>query len=81
MTTDTDAAKSEAIAKLVVQVQNIVNEAGDPAGFDADLWVRQWIEKPIGALGGRRPVDLIDTEDGRELVTRVLAMAQSGAYG
>ncbi len=68
------------LSKLIGQVQSMVAESGDPAGFDAAHWVAQWIERPNPALGGRRPAELMDTVAGQELVGAVLARMQSGAY-
>jgi putative toxin-antitoxin system antitoxin component (TIGR02293 family) len=69
-----------ATAKLIGQVQAMVEESGDPAGFDAAQWFATWLEKPLSALGGRKAADLMNTAEGRELVSRLLATAQSGAY-
>ncbi|MDO3615384.1 DUF2384 domain-containing protein [Ralstonia pseudosolanacearum] len=68
------------LAKLIGQVQTMVEESGNPEGFDAAHWVAQWIERPNAALGGRRPAELMDTVAGQELVGAVLAKMQSGAY-
>jgi uncharacterized protein (DUF2384 family) len=70
----------QAVASLVSQVQSIVEQSGDPAGFDAAQWVAHWIETPVLALGGRMPIELLDTAEGRDQVSKVLAMTQSGAY-
>jgi uncharacterized protein (DUF2384 family) len=35
---------------------------------------------PVPALGGTRPLDLMDTMTGQALVSQVLAQMQSGAY-
>lgn len=65
---------------LVVRVRRMVEESGDPAGFDAARWVAGWLDAPLGALGGRRPADLMDTADGRALVMRVIGQMQAGTY-
>jgi uncharacterized protein (DUF2384 family) len=49
-------------------------------GFSAARWVAEWLQRPHPALGGRRPGELMDTADGRELLTDLLARQQSGAY-
>jgi putative toxin-antitoxin system antitoxin component (TIGR02293 family) len=69
-----------AMARLIGQVQAMVEESGDPAGFDAAHWLARWLDEPLPALGGERPAEFMDTAEGRELVSRLLAMAQSGAY-
>ena len=35
---------------------------------------------PVPALGGARPIDLMDTMEGQALVSTTLAQLQSGAY-
>jgi putative toxin-antitoxin system antitoxin component (TIGR02293 family) len=69
-----------AIVRLVGQADNLVRESGDIANFDAATWVAAWLNEPHPALGGRSPGDLMDTEDGRALVSNLLAQQQSGAY-
>lgn len=66
--------------KLVGQVKTMVEQSGDPAGFDAAKWVASWLEKPLPALGGHAPAEYMDTAAGQELVSGLLARAQSGAY-
>lgn len=68
------------IARLVGQVEAMVKESGDPAGFHAAQWVARWLEEPLAALGGRKPGELMDTAEGQAIVSNVLARAQSGAY-
>jgi putative toxin-antitoxin system antitoxin component (TIGR02293 family) len=67
-------------AKLVGQVQAMVEESGDPAGFDAPAWIARWLGEELPALGGTRPADLLDTMEGQGLVAAALARMQSGAY-
>ena len=40
----------------------------------------QWLEEINPALGGKAPGEFLDTADGRELVSRLIAQMQSGAY-
>lgn len=40
---------------------------------------KAWLNEPIVSLGGRRPVDLLDTQDGFDLVMRTLGRIQFGA--
>lgn len=69
------------VSRLVGQAQRMVEESGNPDGFDAGAWVASWIERPVPALGGRKPAELMDTAEGQALVATVLSRAQSGAYG
>ena len=68
------------VARLVAQVQNIVEGSGDPQVFDATTWMSRWLNEPLPALGGVRPVDLLDTMEGQTLVSNTLAQIQGGAY-
>ena len=72
--------RSAAVGRLVVQVTRMVRQSGRIAGFDPLAWVEQWIEQPVPALGNRKPVELLDTAEGEQLVADVLARMQSCAY-
>lgn len=67
-------------AKLVGQLEAMVQESGNPAGFDARAWMARWLTEPLPAFGGARPADLVDTMEGQGLVSSALAKLQSGAY-
>lgn len=67
-------------SKLVGQVQVMVEQSGNPKGFDAARWVADWLDKPVPALGGRCPAEYMDTAEGQELVSGLIARIQSGAY-
>ncbi len=67
-------------AKLVGQVEAMVRESGEAAGFDAAAWMARWMTEPLPAFGGVRPIDLMDTMEGQGLVSAALAKVQSGAY-
>ena len=68
------------ITRLIGQVQDIVNSSGDPAGFDAAQWVAAWLEQANPALDGRKPANFMDTAEGQQLVSRLLAQVLGGAY-
>ena len=67
-------------AKLVGQLEAMIQDGGSPAGFDARAWMARWLTEPLPAFGGACPADLIDTMEGQSLVSSALAMMQSGAY-
>jgi len=69
-----------AVAQLIGQVDTMVQESGNPSGFDAAQWMAGWLEHPHPALGGRRPGELLDTADGRNLVAQLLAQQQASTY-
>lgn len=68
------------IERLIGQVQTMVNESGDPENFDAGLWLGEWVNRPLPALGGAKPVEFMDTVNGQMLIARLLGQMQSGAY-
>lgn len=68
------------IARVIGQVELIVQESGDPEGFDAAKWVADWMERPVPALGGRRPSTFMGSADGRELIYGLVDAFQSGVY-
>lgn len=68
------------MAKLIGQLEAMVEESGDATGFDAAGWMSRWLREPLPALGGRCPVELLDTMEGQALIADALAQIQSGAY-
>lgn len=75
-----DSERALGMARLVGQVEAMVEDSGNPEGFSAAEWVAQWLEEPLPALGGRRPSDLMDTAEGQAMVSNLLARMQGGAY-
>ena len=67
-------------ARLVGQLEAMIQESGDPKNFDAAAWIARWLTEPLPAFGGTRPADLMDTMEGQSLVSSTLAKLQSGAY-
>lgn len=72
--------RARGIAGLISQVRTMVSESGNPGGFNAAEWVARWIDRPLPALGGQRPAELMETSDGQALVSSIVARMQSGAY-
>ena len=68
------------MARMVGQVQAMVDESGDPGGFNAPAWVARWLDEPLPALGGQRPAELMDTAEGQAIVSNLLTRIQSGAH-
>ena len=67
-------------AKLMGQLEAMIEDSGDPANFDTRAWMARWLTEPLPAFGGARPADLVDTMEGQALVSAALAKIQSGAY-
>jgi putative toxin-antitoxin system antitoxin component (TIGR02293 family) len=68
------------LATLIGQVEALVAEQGTPEGFDAAKWFREWMKQPVPALGGRKPVELLDTREGQQIVSGLLDAIGAGAY-
>ena len=68
------------LAKLVGQLESMLDESGNPEGFNATAWLSRWLSEPLPAFGGGRPIDLLDTMEGQALISRSLAQIQSGAF-
>lgn len=80
---DMSTAESERViglSRLIGQVQAMVAESGAPEAFDAARWFAAWMAEPSPALGSRKPEELLETADGREAVSKLLAQMQSSAY-
>ncbi len=77
---ETDDVPLPVVEMLVAQVQRMVEESGDREEFDARLWLDNWLRTPVPALGERLPIEYLHDPDGAELISRILASAQSGAY-
>lgn len=74
-----EEARVLGLASLIAQVQTMIEESGDSEGFDAAKWLGRWLDRPLPALGGQKPMELMDTPDGRALVHSIVARMQTGA--
>lgn len=68
------------VETLIGMVQSMVEQSGDPIGFDAARWLANWLSEPLPALTGATPASYMDTFEGQKLVAELLSMSQSGAY-
>lgn len=68
------------VAELIGQIETMMSESGRIGEFDASDWFAQWATSPLPALSGVRPIEYLDTSDGRAVVSSLLAQMQSGAY-
>ena len=68
------------MTSLIGQVQIMIEESGNPEGFNAAEWVARWIDRPLPALGGQKPAELMDTPDGQSLVSNIVDRMRSGTY-
>lgn len=65
---------------LIGQVQNLVDECGDPVGFDAAKCLGDWAFSANDALGGLRPADYFDTVVEQGIVADLLAAIRYGSH-
>lgn len=75
-----DGERVIGIAKLVGQLEAMIEDSGDPVPFDAPAWLSRWLREPLASLGGAAPLSLLDTMEGLSLVSQALSQIQSGAY-
>jgi putative toxin-antitoxin system antitoxin component (TIGR02293 family) len=75
-----ESARAIGLARLIGQVQSMVEESGHREPFDAAKWTAEWLETPLPALGGRAPAEYMDTDAGQAIVSNLLARMVSGAY-
>lgn len=68
------------LIRLISQIQRMVNESGNPDGFDVAAWLGNWLTEPNPALGCVSPGEYMDTAAGFSLLSDTLARMQSGAY-
>lgn len=75
-----DGERVIGLAKLVGQVEAMVEDAGESDGFDAPEWLSVWLREPLPALGGVKPIDLLDTIEGQALLSKTLSQIQSATF-
>ncbi|MBC7452143.1 MAG: DUF2384 domain-containing protein [Massilia sp.] len=63
-----DSERVVGMANLIGQVQTMVEQSGDAAGFDAARWTARWLDAPSFALAGVCPASYMDTMEGQMLV-------------
>ena len=68
------------VMRMIGQLTGLINEFGDPNGFDAAQWFGTWIEQPNPALGNAKPSEYLDTAMGAEIVEATLQRMFTGAY-
>lgn len=76
------AANPEHFALLLEQARGILAESTSESAavFDVDAWLQAWIDRPQPALGGRRPLEVMQSPEGLKAVLRLMGASVSGAY-
>ena len=75
-----DTIDPQHVQELAALVQRMVEESGDPVGFDAHAWTMRWLHRPLPALGHVCPVDYMKTPDDLAVLRTLILSMQSGAY-
>lgn len=77
--TRADKRKRRVLHQLVEQ---IILESGSDASADfrTDVWLEQFLIRPLRSLGGHLPADVLRTRNGLSLVADIIARMQSGAF-
>ena len=68
------------ITDLTALVQRMINESGEPTGFDARSWLDHWLTGVVPALGDRRPLDVLNEPGGLEFLESLLLRVDHGAF-
>ena len=77
---DVETDRERATGRLVRLVQTMVEESGNPVGFDAAQWTAAFLSRPMPALGGKAPNEFMGTEEGQALIENLISRMQTGAY-
>ena len=48
--------------------------------WESEAAAKDWLQGPVRALGGKTPVELLDTAEGRRQVSEVLRMIETGDF-
>ena len=68
------------ITSLTALVQRMVDESGNPQGFDTRSCLDHGLVSFVSGLGQRRPLDILKQPGGLELLRGLLLPAQSGTF-
>jgi putative toxin-antitoxin system antitoxin component (TIGR02293 family) len=69
------------MARLIGFAAVMAQEAAGTGDFDPARWIASWLDKPLPALGGRRPAEFMSTRFGQALVDDLLERTTGAAYG
>ena len=68
------------LQRIVGLVQHMVEKCGDPTEFDAAQWTGKWLRRTQPCLGGKRPLDYLDSVTGQQLLSGLLMQNVGGTY-
>lgn len=68
-----DAERILGVAKLIGQVEKMVESAANADSFEAASWLSTWLGQPLPAFDGRPPAEFLDTMEGQAMLSLVLS--------
>lgn len=66
------------ISSHVIEIAKVIQHAGEV--FEDKEKLTRWLAKPNRALNGKKPVDLLDTLTGLQMVNDILGRIEEGVY-
>jgi hypothetical protein len=63
------------IAKLIGQLQVMVEEYGDPEGFNPATWLISWVQAPLPAIRDEKPAKYLRSINGQQFLSTMMAKA------
>lgn len=69
-----DTLKTEKVLELAAFTKRGIDVIGSENGF------KEWLHSPILALGNRKPIELLDTTFGIQMVLKVLGRLEQGVF-
>jgi len=75
-----DSERVLALARIIGQLVSASPSVDPRASILMLRWLGSWLERPLPALGGLPPCVLMDTAEGRQLVSLTLAQMVDGSY-
>ena len=71
---------AEVRARLIEQVETLLQQSGNWDQFDAADWVDRWLRRPNHALGGASPELYLNSRDGEAVLSSLIGAMAAGSY-
>jgi Protein of unknown function (DUF2384) len=80
-----DSLKAPGFEQLAEQIATMVKESWTrepegPPDFDAREWLAYWMIQPVKSLGYTRPIEYMNTKEGRERISTLFKQFAYGVY-
>lgn len=63
------------IAKIIGQLQAMVEDCGDPENFDPATWLISWVQAPLPAIQGEKPEKYLRSIHGQQFLSTMIGKA------